>query len=284
MPLTVAILAPGNMGAAVGARLVENGVRVVTALEGRSAASAARAAAAGMAGASDAEIAQADFILSIIPPGEALPFAERLVPALTATGSKPLFIDCNAVSPATALRVAAIIEQTGCAFADGGIIGAPPKPGDKGPRFYLSGPAATRAAVLGDHGLIVRIMDGAIGEASALKMCYASLTKGFTALGAASALAAERSGVAEALRAELSASQPHMLGFLDRNLPAMFSKAYRWVAEMDEIAAFFDSEAERTMLAGSARLYERLAADEAGPQDEIATLTAFRGRERRAPK
>ncbi len=275
LPPTVAILAPGNMGAAVGARLVEKGARVVTPLDGRSAASRARAADAGMAAASDAEIAQADFVLSIVPPGEALPFAERLAPALSAANGKPLYVDCNAVSPQTVVRIAAVVEATGCAFADAGIIGAPPKQGQKDPRFYVSGAAAPRVAALGDYGLLVKVMDGAAGEASALKMCYASLTKGFTALGAASALAAERSGVAAALRAELSASQPQMLAFLDRNMPAMFSKAYRWVAEMEEIAAYFGADAERAMLDGAARLYEQLAADEAGARAEIGALEAF---------
>lgn len=275
MPPTIAILAPGNMGAAVGARLAEKGARVLTSLEGRSAASVARAAAAGMAAATDAEIAQADFVLSIVPPGEALPFAERLAPALRAANRKPLYVDCNAVSPTTVQRIATVVEETGCTFVDGGIIGAPPKAGQRDPRFYVSGPQAGRAAALGDYGLAVRVMDGAVGAASALKMCYASLTKGFTALGAASALAAERAGVGAALRAELGASQPQMLGFLDRNLPAMFSKAYRWVAEMDEIAAFLEADAERGMLEGSARLYERLAADQAGPRAEIAVLAAF---------
>ena len=97
---TVAIIAPGNMGAAVGMRLVERGVRVVTSLKGRSRASSERAKTAGMTPAEDAEIAQADFVLSIVPPKEALPLAERLAPSLSAANKKPLYVDCNAVSPA----------------------------------------------------------------------------------------------------------------------------------------------------------------------------------------
>jgi L-threonate 2-dehydrogenase len=283
MTPTVAIIAQGAMGAAVAKRLNEHGVTVLTSLEGRSTDSVARASAAKMAAASDAEIAQADFVLSIVPPGDAVGLAERLAPALRAANTKPVYVDCNAVSPATVQRVAALVAETGCPFVDGGIVGAPPKPGDKGPRLYLSGAESGRLGALGDYGLDVRVMGGEIGEASALKMCFASLTKGFTALGAASALAAERSGVAEALRAELASSQPHMLGFLDRNLPAMFSKAYRWVAEMEEIADFFGGEGERAMLDGSARLYERLAADQAGKQAEIAALAGFTQRPKAKP-
>src|SRR5215216_4728701 len=94
---TVAVIAPGNMGAAVGARLVENGLTVVTSLAGRSKASAERAAAAGMTPVSDGEVAQADFLLSIVPPGDALALAERFAPMLQSVGRKPLYVDCNAV-------------------------------------------------------------------------------------------------------------------------------------------------------------------------------------------
>ena len=135
----VAVIAPGNMGAGVGARLAENGVNVLTSLEGRSEASRTRAAKAGMTGATDPEIAAADIVLSIVPPGEALPLAERLAPALRAANAKPVYVDCNAVSPQTAGRVAAVIEQTGSPFVDGGIIGGPPRAGYDGPVIYVSG-------------------------------------------------------------------------------------------------------------------------------------------------
>ena len=68
----VAVIAPGMMGAAVGKRLVDNGLKVLTALTGRSAETLARAKDAGMAAASDEEIAATDFILSILPPGDAV--------------------------------------------------------------------------------------------------------------------------------------------------------------------------------------------------------------------
>ncbi|HEX2215400.1 MAG TPA: DUF1932 domain-containing protein [Xanthobacteraceae bacterium] len=118
-------------------------------------------------------------------------------------------------------------------------------------------------------------MDGEIGDASALKLCYATLTKGFTALGAASAAAASRAGVADALQRELAASQPAMLAYLTRAVPTMFSKAYRWVGEMEEIAQFYERNGERAAFEGIAALYERLAQDQAGPQAEIDVLAKF---------
>src|SRR5206468_6394372 len=123
-------------------------------------------------------------------------------------------------------------------FVDGGIIGAPPQPGSKGPVLYVSGEAASRLLVLRAHGLQIRAVEGGIGAASALKVSYAGITKGLTALGAAMMLVATRAGVADALYAELAASQPALLAWFTRQIPGMYQKAYRWVAEMEEIADF----------------------------------------------
>ena len=203
----VAVIAPGMMGAAVGKRLADHGLKVLTSLKGRSAETSARAKAAGMISASDEEIAATDFILSILPPGDAVALAQRFAPALTASNSKPVFVDCNAVSPPTVERIAAAVVPTGSPFVDAGIIGAPPKPGDAGPRFYASGPDAPRFAKLKDFGLDVRVLAGPMSAASAMKMSYAGITKGTQALGAAMLLAATRGGSADALFAEL-AGQP----------------------------------------------------------------------------
>ena len=258
----VAVIAPGMMGSGVGQRLVENGIEVRTALAGRSEATVARAKAAGMVGASDEQIAASDIILSILPPGDALGLAERLAPALRAAAKKPVFVDCNALDPATVLRIARVVQETGATFVDGGIVGGPPKAGYSGPKIYLSGEAAPRVAELTKYGLVMPIQPGPIGAASAMKMSYAGITKGFTALGAAMMLAASRAGTAEDLKAELSSSQPALFAWLTRQMPNMYSKAYRWVAEMEEIAQFVGEDpAARKFYEGAARLYERIAAD-----------------------
>src|SRR5712692_4864803 len=233
---TVAIIAPGNMGAGIGQRLTENKVTVLTSLAGRSEESAKRARQAGMQPVEERVLAEAGFLLSIVPPVNALALARRLAPVLTATNKKPAYVECNAVSPPTMLKIADEIAGTGCAFIGAGIIGPPPKPGSIITRIYASGPHAGELAMLNDYGLIVRVLSGPLTAASALKMSYAGITKGFTALGAAMMLAATRGGSAEALKAELAESQPALLGFLTRQVPSMYSKAYRWVAEMNEIS------------------------------------------------
>ncbi len=280
MTPVVAIVAPGAMGAGVGKRLVDNGVKVLTSLDGRSTATVARAKAAGMATATDSEIAAADFILSILPPGDALALAERLAPALKASNSKPIYADCNAINPMTVERVAAAIAPTGCTFVDAGIIGSPPQPGDAGPRIYASGPAAPRFAQLRDYGLDVRVLGGAMSAASALKMSYAGITKGTQAIGAAMMLAAMRSGSADDLLAELQSSQKQLFPWLKRQLELMPPKAYRWVAEMQEIAGFVaDDPAARDLYEGAALFYERFAQDfESGDRKDAAALAKFLGK------
>ena len=276
MTPTVAIIAPGNMGSGVGQRLSEHKVKVLTSLAGRSAESAKRARAAGMTAVADAQLTESDFLLSIVPPGDALGLAKRLSGVLTAANKKPVYVECNAVSPRTLLEIAAVVGSTGCPFVGAGIIGPPPRPGTTDTRFYAAGPSAGLFAKLNEFGLIVRVLDGPLTAASALKMSYAGITKGFTALGAAMMLAASRGGSAEALKAELAESRPDLLGYLTRQVPAMYQKAYRWVAELEEIADFVGKDhPEHVMLDAAARLYERIAKDVDGEKKEVGEMDRF---------
>jgi 3-hydroxyisobutyrate dehydrogenase-like beta-hydroxyacid dehydrogenase len=284
MSVTVAIIAQGSMGAGVGKRLHENGAEVRTLLSGRSAQSAERARAAGMKPAADerALLEGADFFLAILPPSEVENLAHRLAPALSALPKKLVYVDCNAISPQTAERVAAIVEPTGAKFVDGGIIGGPPRSGYS-PAIYASGAAAGETAVLRDWGLDWRAIDGPVGAASGLKMSYAGITKGTTAIAAAMLLGAARFGCGEALIAELSKSQPEMLKRMRGSIPGMYDKAYRWVGEMEEIADFLGaSPPSSDMYAAIAQLYEFLAAAEAeaapGPDNAVKTLDRVLGR------
>lgn len=272
--LTIAVIAPGAMGAAVAARLTGHGARVPTALAGRSDATRARARAAGMAHAEDADLAGADLILSIVPPAEAEALARRLAPALAAAPKKPVYVDLNAVSPETVHAIAAIVAGTGAPFLDGAILGHPPKPGAVGPRVYVSGADTGPAMALRDLGRDLRVCPGGIGAASALKMSYAGINKGLTALAALIVLGAGRAGAGAALRAELAESEPELLARFARGLPDMVPKAHRWVAEMGEIAGFLaPDEAGRQVFRGAASLYARLSAPEGA--DEVAALVAF---------
>jgi 3-hydroxyisobutyrate dehydrogenase-like beta-hydroxyacid dehydrogenase len=279
MSLVVAIVAPGNMGAAVARRLTENGVEVLTALAERGAASVARAAAAGMKDVPLEGLIRAELVLSILPPGHALAFAEQMAPVLLAAPPavrRPVFVDCNAVSPETVRRIGAVVAGAGAPFVDASIIGLPPKPGQRSPHFYVSGESAARVLALSAYGLDVRVLEGAVGAASALKMTFAGINKGVAAVAAAMILAAGRAGATEALYQEMSESLPGLLESLRRQVPDMLPKAYRWVAEMREIAAFAGEDAAtRAVFAGFSDLFARLSRDVAGEKLESAVLTEF---------
>ena len=273
--ITVAIVAQGGMGAGVGARLVERGLRVVTSLTGRSVASAKRAQTAGMIAVSDAQCAQADFFLSICPPSDALALAQKMAAVIAPMSKKPIYVDCNAVSPPSKIDIGKMILKSGAPFVDVGIIGLPPKE-DRSPYLHASGPDAAKFGVLNDFGINVNVINGPIGAASALKMSYAGITKGISALGSMMMLAATRAGVADMLRGELDRSHPAFITNLQRAVPDMFDKAYRFVGEMEEIADFAGEDKQaRQMYEAIAAFYTRIAADHAGAREETGALAEF---------
>ncbi len=277
----IVVIAAGEMGAAIGQRLRLRGATVRTSLQGRSSATIARAQAAGLVAIDDDRklVEGADFVLSVMPPGEAKALAQRLAPVLTPLAKKPLYADCNAVAPATAREVAAGIAPTDCAFADVGIVGGPPpKDGNASPRLYASGDGARRLLELKDFGLDIRLVEGGVGEASAVKMGYACLTKGTQAIGAAMMLGAMRNNVAPAVKEALADSMPHILDYDSKQMPRMFPKAYRWVAEMEEISKFLAADpGAAQMLAGAAKLYQQIAEDFAKQSKDgaVATIDGF---------
>lgn len=275
---TVAIMAPGGMGHAVGNVLKYGGLRVITTLAGRSDETARRAQKAGIDTVLDdaALVREADVILSILPPDRALDLARRLAAAIRATGAKPLYADCNAVAPATAKEIGDVVAAAGAVVADAGIIGGPPKPGPQRTRIYTSGPGAQRLAGLSAHGLDVQAIPGDVGAASALKMCYASMTKGLTAIATQSLVTARALGVSDALRGELLRSDPDHLAEIERSITQIPSKAYRFVGEMEEIAKTFASVGFSPALFESvADLYRFVAASPIGAaRPEANTLSA----------
>jgi len=276
MITSIAVLAPGAMGSAVARRLSEHGACVLTSLAGRSEATARRAVEAGMVAANDADIAAANIILSIVPPAEAIALAQRLAASIVKQQKKPVVVDCNAINVDTVHQVEKLIAASGARFVDGGIIGFPPKPGSKGPAIYLSGEYAPDVTVLKQLGLDLRIIDGPVGAASALKMSYAGIAKGLTGIGAAMVLAATRAGAADALRDELALSQPAILARVSIALPDMIPKAYRWVAEMREISGFLGPDHPAALIyEGLARLFDHIADDAKGVGADAALLKAF---------
>ena len=280
---TVTLLHPGSMGAAVGAAL--RGVRVLWVSDGRSRASADRARRAGLAEAATlAEAVDAsDAVLSVCPPHA----AEEVARSVADLGFAGLYVDANAVSRATAERVGAAVRKAGAGFVDGGIIGPPvEQPGTT--RFYLSGERAAEVARLFSGGpLEARVVGAQPGAASALKMAYAGWTKGSDALILAIRALAAREGVDEALLAEWSESRPDLVGRSARAAASAAPKGWRYVGEMQEVAASLDAAGLPSGFhEAAADLYRRLAPfkDHPGPEvtEVLDTLCGPTGKRRAA--
>ena len=234
---TVAIQSPGDMGSGVGRELIARGFRVVTCLAGRSERSRKLAEAAGLelADSLDALVSGTDLLLSILPPAAAESFADEAAAAVRRTGARLPVADCNAISPATAGRIAARFTGTGAAFIDAGIIGPPPGRSDLPTRFYCSGPDTSALEALDGPALSVRRLGDDIGRASAMKMVYAAVTKGTFTLHAAALTAARVHGLSGPFHAELEESQPAAFAAMNRMVPRLPLDAARWVGEMHEI-------------------------------------------------
>lgn len=227
------------MGHAVGRSLVRNGLNIVTSLEGRSERTKALAESAGFSdlGSLPAVMAEADLVLSIMPPSAAVGVAQSVASAMREANRTPLYADCNAISPSTTSRIGAVISECGASFVDAGIIGPPPGKGKQPTRFYVSGPQAEALAAIDCDGISVRQMGPEIGRASAIKMCYAAITKGSWTLYAAALTTAEIMGLTDLYLKELESSRPHVADEMRRMVPRLPVDAGRWIGEMEEIAA-----------------------------------------------
>lgn len=230
---TIGVLHPGEMGAAVAAVLRGLGWRVVWASEGRSSETCERAETAGLEDVgTTADVARSRVVFSICSPHAALDVAGSLGPF------EGLYVDANAVSPATAQAVGEVVRAAGGRFVDGGIVGSPPREAGS-TRLYLSGTEAGAVAELFAGAVIdARV----VPNASAVKMAYAAWTKGTAAMLLAIRELARREGVEEALLEEWALSQPHLPDRHARAERSAQAKGWRWVGEMEEIAASFEAD------------------------------------------
>lgn len=266
------------MGSGVGGVLKQNGFRVITALDGRSDDSRTRATEQGIddVGSLDELVKSSDLILSILVPSEALSFAQDVAESLVRTDSQAAVADCNAVSPATGIKISEIISAAGGKFIDAGIIGGSPRSGAT-PRFYASGEHAHILGELDGKGIEVPVMDGPIGRASALKMVYAALSKGAAALYASTLMTAKSLDIYGDLIQELEQSQAGTLKAMG-SVNSISTKAFRWIGEMEEIAATFgDAGTSSHTHKGAAETFQTIADSSIGHErvgtvDESRTL------------
>ncbi|KAJ5289801.1 BCL5p [Penicillium atrosanguineum] len=303
---TVGIVSIGDMGLGMAKLLKAHGYRVVTVAEGRSEHTQARIHAAGIeALPSDQElVVQADYILSIVPPRNALATAERIAGARnepdTASRRQELedvnhrpnrsdlfYLDLNAKPARLAEEMAALFApatstsepQAGSHFLDGGIIGGPPKQLADGtwkkPSIVLSGAVDLPPTFDGlTSTLNMKLVSPKVGAASTLKMSFAALTKGLTALSILSFSTAERESLLPELLEHLDAYSPHTASLARAGVIGMSPKAYRWVDEMRGIGETFDSEGGwdgvgASVYGGIAEVYRAVAEDTILGQERV---------------
>ena len=268
---TIGLLNPGEMGSMVGAAVRSAGARVLWAGEGRSTATRKRASDAGLedAGSVASVVRACEVILSVCPPHAAVDVATQ-VAALRFAGT---YVDGNAVSPATAREIGGIVEKGGANFVDGGIIGPPPvKAGST--RFYVSGTSAERIAALLTAGpLQALVVPGGPGAASAVKMAYASWTKGSAALLLAVCALASAEGVEDSLVREWKISQPDLSPRAESAAKSNAKKAWRFIGEMEEIAATFAAAGlPDGFHQGAAEIYRRMEIYKDGPSPSFTEV------------
>jgi len=227
------------MGATIGAAAATSGARVIWASDQRSNATRERAKQAGLI---DVEtltqaVKQSDIVLSVCPPHAAVDLAR----AVAKENFPGIYVDGNAISRATAEQIGDIVTRSGASFVDGGIIGAPVKKAGT-TRLYLSGKRAAEVAELFSPSMLAaKTIGTAPGAASALKVAYAAWTKCTDALVLAICALAAHEGVDQALMQEWAISQPDLERKSNRAAAVAVPKAWRYVGEMEEIAATFQA-------------------------------------------
>ena len=228
------------MGHAIGQLLRENELKVFTCLAGRSDRTRELSEKAGIIDVPNLNVLveQSDVVMSITV-SEAVPgLCHEIADAVKATGTDLLFAECNAIAPSLSAEMQKVLNEGGARYVDASIIGGPPRNGNS-PRLYVSGDNATEFEQLKDFGLDVRNLGTQLGRASGIKMCYAAMTKGTTALHTELLIAAEKMGLREELMAEFAGGQQAVITRMEGWIPTMPAKSRRWVSEMEEIEATF---------------------------------------------
>ncbi|MBM3344811.1 MAG: NAD(P)-dependent oxidoreductase [Betaproteobacteria bacterium] len=264
----IGITSPGDMGQGVAMCIKALGFNVCMASDGRSARTRELGEKAGLTDLHSLEnlVKQCDMVLSVLDPGAAVTNAKAIAAACKATQRKIVFVECNAIAPGTMQEITGIMQAVGCTVVDAGIIGPPPRNGAK-QRFYVSGPHAQLMQRINSEQVQVRVAGEKIGNASAVKMCYAALTKGSTALGTELLIAARKLGVDQVLENEFLGSQADKYDGVLKGAAGMPFKAYRWVPEMNEIAKTFgDAGMTPKIYQGAAELYAQIATTPQGKE------------------
>ena len=276
--MIVGILHPGAMGVSVARSIRDGGHQVLWASDNRSSASSERAHEHGLVdvGSLAAVCDKSEIILSICPPEAASDVANDVVGA----GFKGIFVDANAISPRRMLSIDEMLTAAGISVVDGGIIGLPAWKPHKTWLFLSGRDAGVVADCAGGGMLETEVVGPEIGKASALKMCYAALSKGTTALICAILASADELGVRDELFGHWDRDEPGLAQVREMKMRGVTEKAWRYVAEMEEIAATFEAVGQTSGFhKAAADVYRRLGPLKGGPHpsDYDTVIAAMKG-------
>jgi 3-hydroxyisobutyrate dehydrogenase-like beta-hydroxyacid dehydrogenase len=250
---TIGIFSPGAMGSALGRAWQHGGAQVVSTVAGRSARTRSLAVGLELLPSLGDVVEVADVVVSIGPPAHAVTMAGAIAAACIERGCQPIVADLNAIAPSTVGLVGDALRESGCELLDGSISGPPPRAATT-TRLYLSGPSAQLFADLDAPGLSAQIVGPAVGLASAVKMCTASMYKGFTGLLLQALQTAYAHGVTDIVLDDLADEFGDLRASAAVRIATAAAKSDRYPGEMLEIAvaqgaaggqaALFDAMAE----------------------------------------
>ena len=261
----ITLMSPGEMGSPIAKCIIKSGINVMSPLKNRSAQTVERAKKYGIEDSISLEnsIMNSDLIISILVPDAAEDLAKEVSNLSKKLDKEIIFADLNAISPETVKKMNSYMSGTKVKFIDGGIIGGPPE-GDKIPRIYVSGQNSNLFSSLDGLGMKVIDMNGSVGDASAMKMAYASITKGYSSLLIAAVTLSIRTNNFEHLMKELEFSQKNVFNDL-KNLKSIPSKAHRWIGEMEEISnTYIENSITGDFHKGSYSIYKKVSESKLG--------------------
>ena len=259
------LISPGEMGSPIAEYIISSGIKVISPLNNRSEETRKRSIKSGIQDSKTLieSMKQTDLIISILVPSEAENLCKEIANISKVIDKEIYYADLNAISPKTVQNMRNILSNTKIKFIDGGIIGGPPI-SNKFPRIYVSGIHSKVFMELNNLGMEVIDMSGDIGDASAIKMAYASITKGYSSLLIAAVTLAIKTNNFDAFMDELKFSQPKVFNDL-KNLKSIPSKAHRWIGEMTEISnTFIDNGVTGNFHKGSFDIYTKVSDSKLG--------------------
>ena len=275
-PKTIAVLYPGEMGAALAALLAARGLRVVTTLGCRGEPTARRCRSTGITvlGSLREVVEAAEVVISLVPPSAAGDVAREYCELAHLAPARALYVDANSIGPELSGEIAARFERSGVDFVDGAINGLA-KNLATSCTFFLSGRRAGEVAQLIGDAVKVRLLGEIPGRASAMKMLLSGLSKGVCALFAETALIAHRHGMLGEMIDSYARIYPGVMGIVERMMPTYPQHAQRRADEMRELEQTAEAAGlEPCMLAAARHVHELMAGLMAGAgfgtRDELA--------------